>query len=141
MPGLKSDIPGSFPPIHRRAIVFDEGLIGCPDWKHFVLEPEAAGPVIQALRSLDNTEVAFFAVDPFTIVPDYEFDVPDADAAALELADPGEALVLALLTIHDEPPGVTANLLGPLVINVRTGRGKQLVLASSEYSVRHVVLG
>ena len=43
--------------------------------------------------------------------------------------------------VHENPPGVTANLLGPLVVNVRSGRGRQLVLASSEHAVRHPVVG
>jgi flagellar assembly factor FliW len=44
-----------------------------------------------------------------------------------------------VLTVRTDPVGVTANLLGPLVINDRTGHGRQLVLATSEYSARHVV--
>lgn len=125
----------------RRALLFDSGLIGCPDWQRFVLEPGAVGPAIHLLRCLDVDDVALYVTDPFTIVPDYEFEVGDADVAALELADPGDALVYVILTIHDEPVSVTANMLGPLVLNDRTGRGRQLVLASSDYSVRHPVLG
>ena len=123
----------------QRALVFEEGLIGCPDWRHFVLEPEAVGPAIHLLRSLDDPTVALYAVDPFTIVPEYEFEVGEADGAAIELTDPSDAMVLVLLTIRESPPSVTANLLGPLVVNVKTGRGRQLVLASSEYSLRHAV--
>lgn len=122
-----------------RALVFETGLIGCPTWRHFVLEPEAAGPAIHLLRCLDVEDVALYVVDPFTIAPDYEFEIADPDAEALDLSDPRDALVLTVLTIHDQPPSVTANLLGPLVVNVRTGRGRQLVLGTSDYSVRHPV--
>jgi flagellar assembly factor FliW len=123
----------------RRAIVFDEGLVGCPDWRRFELEPDVAGPAIHLLRCRDVEGVALYAADPFTIVPDYEFEIADPDADALELSDPRDALVLVVLTIHEEPPQVTANLMGPLVVNVVTGRGRQLVLGASEYSVRHPV--
>lgn len=122
-------------------VVFDEGLIGCPDWRRFVLEPNAVGPTIQLLRCLDAPDVALYVTDPFTIEPDYEFEVGDADASAIGLADPGDALVLVILTVHADPPAVTANLLGPLVINVKSGRGRQLVLSSSDYSIRHPVTG
>jgi flagellar assembly factor FliW len=44
------------------------------------------------------------------------------------------------LTVRTDPAGVTANLLGPLVINNRTGRGRQLVLSTSDYSARHPVV-
>jgi flagellar assembly factor FliW len=128
-------------PGQRRAIVFDEGLIGCPEWRHFVLEPDAVGPAIQLLRSLDEPEVALYVADPFTIQPEYEFEVGDADSSPLELTDPGDALVLVILTVRNEPASVTANLLGPLVVNVRTGRGRQLVLAESGYSAQHPIVG
>ena len=122
-----------------RPVTFEEGLIGCPGWRRFVLESETAGPAIHTLRCLDEPDVALYVCDPFTIVPDYEFEVGEGDATVLELKDPSEALVLVVLTVRTDPAGVTANLLGPLVINSRTGRGRQLVLASSEYSVQHAV--
>ena len=125
----------------RDALVFEDGLIGCPTWRRFLLEPDAAGPAIQLMRCLDVDGVALYVTDPFTIVPDYEFEIADADAEALGLSDPKDALVLVVLTVRSQPAGVTANLLGPLVVNVGTGRGRQLVLASSEYSVRYPVHG
>ena len=137
----RQDATTGVDPSQRRALVFDDGLIGCPDWRHFVLEPEAAGPAIQLLRSLDEPDVALYVADPFTILPDYEFEVGDADGSPLDLSDPGDALVLVILTVRNDPDSVTANLLGPLVINVRTGRGRQLVLAESGYSVRHPIVG
>jgi flagellar assembly factor FliW len=121
-----------------RELLFEEGLVGCPQWRRFTFEPDAVGPGIHSLRGLDD-DVALYVCDPFTIVPDYEFEVGDADAAALELRDPSDALVLVVLTVRTDPAGVTANLLGPLVINNRTGRGRQLVLSGSDYSARHAV--
>src|SRR5688572_1789245 len=121
-----------------RELFFEDGLIGCPQWRRFTFEPDAVGPAIHSLRSLDE-DVSLYVCDPFTIVPDYEFEVGDADAAALELKDPSDALVLVVLTVRTDPAGVTANLLGPLVVNTRTGRGRQLVLSTSDYSARHPV--
>ena len=138
-PGAPGHASVSASPLQRRALFFEDGLIGCPEWRRFVLEPEAVGPAIHLLRSLDAEDVSLYAVDPFTIVPDYEFEVGDADSAALELETPSDALVLVVLTIREEPTSVTANLLGPLVVNARTGRGRQLVLATSEYSTRHPI--
>ena len=137
----RQDAAPGVDPNQRRALLFDEGLIGCPDWRHFMLEPDAAGPAIQLLRSLDEPEVALYVADPFTILPEYEFEVGDADSNPLELSDPGDALVLVILTVHNDPASVTANLLGPLVVNVRTGRGRQLVLAESGYSAQHPIVG
>ena len=135
---VPSTLGGQIPP---RELVFDRGLIGCPAWRRFVLEPDAAGPTIMQLRCLDEEGVALYVADPFTILPEYEFEVGEEDSSALELTDPGDALVLVVLTVRDDPASVTANLLGPLVVNVRTGRGRQLVLAESGYTVRHPIVG
>jgi flagellar assembly factor FliW len=47
--------------------------------------------------------------------------------------------VLALLTVHrivDEPVNISANLLGPIVVNTETRQARQLVLDNSGYSTR-----
>ncbi len=122
-----------------RQLLFDRGLIGCPDWHEFTLVEHDAGPAIHIMRSPSDAGIAFLVTDPFTIIPDYAFEISDVDAEALALRDPSDVLVLVILTILNEAPTVTANMLGPLVVNVRTGRGQQLVLPNSGYSVRHPV--
>ena len=125
--------------LNVRQLLFDQGLIGCPDWHDITLEEQEAGPAIQVLRLNSDAGIAFFVTDPFPIMMDYAFEISDSDAKALELLDSSEALVLVILTIVNESPTVTANMLGPLVVNIRTGRGQQLVLTNSDYSVRHSV--
>jgi flagellar assembly factor FliW len=131
-------VEGSKEGIAVRELFFEDGLVGCPTWRRFELDADTVGPAIHELRGLDD-DVSLYVCDPFTIVPDYEFEVGDSDAAALELRDPSDALVLVVLTVRTDPAGVTANLLGPLVVNNRTGRGRQLVLSTSDYSARHPV--
>ncbi|MBI4795587.1 MAG: flagellar assembly protein FliW, partial [Deltaproteobacteria bacterium] len=49
--------------------------------------------------------------------------------------------LLVILTIPQGlPQDMTANLMGPLLINLANRRGKQLVLESSPYSHKHPVL-
>lgn len=128
-------------PVDPQPIVtFAEGLIGCPDWQHFSLSGEQPGDPIRVLQSLDEPTVSLLAIDPFAVVPDYEIELSDADEAALGLDDPSSALVLCILTVRQDASTVTANLLGPIVINRQTGLARQLVLAHSDYSIRHPVL-
>jgi flagellar assembly factor FliW len=55
--------------------------------------------------------------------------------------DPKDIKVLVILTI---PPGrprdLTANLMAPLVINLRTRLGHQVVVDKAGYSTKHPVL-
>jgi flagellar assembly factor FliW len=120
-------------------IAFPQGLIGCEKWRHFVLEANPPGDPILTLRCLDQPGIAFWVTDPFSIVSDYEVQISDAEGMSIGLKDLSDALVLCILTVRPPPMGVTANLLGPLVINVRERLGRQLVLSDSKYSVRHQV--
>lgn len=136
-------------------IYFPEGLIGCEEWQHFVLEVDPATAPVFVLRCLDEPAVSFLVTDPHLICPDYRFELGEADAAALEAASPADVAVLCILNVKLSPATedggqrtgagdagllITANLLGPLVIHKATGRARQVVLANSAYSAHHVVV-
>jgi hypothetical protein len=44
--------------------------------------------------------------------------------------------VLAILAVHGEPPAVTANLAGPLVVDVDSATARQLVLEDPEFPLQ-----
>ncbi|MGH2518868.1 MAG: flagellar assembly protein FliW, partial [Chloroflexota bacterium] len=58
------------------------------------------------------------------------------DAAALQACSAADLLVLAVVNLPEGEPA-TANLLSPLIINVRAGLGKQVLLAGSGYSIHY----
>lgn len=120
---------------------FPDGLPGFPGSHRYVLvdagDEEPA--VLWWLQSVDEPEVAFLCAAPWPFFPDYAPELPDTEAEDLELTDPADALVLVLLTVHrDDPagPSVTANLLGPVIVNRRTRVGRQVVLADSDWPLR-----
>ena len=80
--------------------------------------------------------VHFIVIEPGGLVPDYAPELFDADAAALELNDPSEAMLLNIVTLRQHSPlDATINLIGPVVVNRRTRVGRQLVIANySRYS-------
>ena len=74
---------------------------------------------------------------------DYELAIGAEDLAALELDTDrqpqlDQVLVLALLSLHDGF-SATANLMAPIVINLRTRRGLQAIRCDSLYSYQHVL--
>jgi len=56
----------------------------------------------------------------------------EATGPLVELDESADAAVLAILVIKHEPTLVTANLVGPIVINCRTNKACQLVLDNPE---------
>jgi len=128
-------LPGEVP----EEITFAAGLVGCGDWQRFrLVQTEDAAP-ISLLQCVDEPEIGFYVVDPYLIAEEYELEMPPAAAQAIGLRDWKEALVFCTLVVRQEPQSVTANLLGPLVVNRANGLGVQVVLSGSGYSSRHLV--
>ena len=86
--------------------------------------------------------VHFIVVEPAGLIPGYEPELFDEDAAGLELTDAAEAMVLNIVAMQNQRPlEATVNLVGPIVVNRRTRLGRQLVVANySRYSAHHLLV-
>lgn len=116
------------------SLEFPDGLPGFPDARHFVLEALEEGfEPFCTMRSDDMDGLRFVVVPPGAVFENYVIEVPEDDVDRLGLDGAGDALVLVIVTVSQPP---TANLLGPVVINRRTGRARQVVLVGSSYEVR-----
>jgi len=94
------------------------------------LNPESP---IKVLQFTDDPRRSFLVVDPAVFFPQYRIPVAAAEVGDLGLGDVAEAAVLVLLHLRSDPPTATANLLGPIVVNTKNFRAKQLVLTGSGY--------
>ncbi len=124
-------------PVEALELHFPDGLIGYPEWQHFTLEPLAEAPSLALLHCHDVEGLALIVGDPHLWLPDYAFDVSQGDLQALGADDPGVLVPLVILTMEAEPHSVTANMLGPLLINRETGRGRQVIQSQRPYTARH----
>lgn len=119
-----------------KTIFFPDGLVGCDDWKHFELQQPPEMAPIALLQSLDEPRLSFIVADPRLWYPHYAADLTEADAQKLALGDASAAQLLCILTVEAEPFQVTANLLGPLVINPATGQARQVIQSNRPYLAR-----
>ncbi|UDY37198.1 flagellar assembly protein FliW [Dermatobacter hominis] len=113
------------------------GLIGFPQLRRFALVAAEDTGVYSWLQSLDDPTVSFLAVVPAAVFPDYEPTIGDEDCIAIGLSDPADAQLLCLVTATDD--GVTANLLGPVLLDVRTRLGRQVVLTDTTFTTREPI--
>jgi flagellar assembly factor FliW len=113
------------------------GLLGFEQIKDYVLLANPAEEPFAWLKVQSNAALAFVVIDPFIVMPNYQPDIPDADAAFLGLKQPDDALLLNIVTVHG-PHRATVNLKGPIVINRLTHVGKQVIIANAnDYSVQY----
>jgi len=118
-------------------IRFPQGLVGFPDMtRYFMYADERVAPLAW-LHSLDDANLVFLVVDPFTFFPEYEVSVKLPAMLRRQMGDPQDLRVLAIVTINADFARSTVNLLGPLVINARTRNGWQVILEDEDLSTRH----
>ncbi|MCU1373105.1 MAG: Flagellar assembly factor FliW [Actinomycetia bacterium] len=105
------------------------GLPGFPDARRFMLvEWGEQGSPFSLLRSLDHDALEFLVAAPVVLFPDYAPEIDDTSADTLGLTTAEDALVLVIVTIGESAETATANLLAPVVVNIKTRMGAQIVL-------------
>lgn len=119
-----------------KILTFEDGLPGLEEDTRFAILSNEESQPISWLQSLDHPEIALPVIDPFLLCPDYAFDVSDEDIEKLELKDIHDAFVLSVLVIPKNVRDMTINLSAPVVINVRNGKGRQIILDDKKYKVR-----
>ena len=118
------------------------GLVGFPTInKVDVIYDEEELPFMW-LRSVAEADLSFIVIQPNGIVEDYSVQLMQGDVEELEIKRPEEVLILNIVIIKNEPEGrkILTNLVGPIIVNRRTGVGKQVIIQNYEdYSARHLL--
>ena len=124
-------------PVTRESVVLPKGLLGFEEIKNYALISNPGEEPFAWLSVEGNVSLAFVVIDPFIALPEYQPDIPQADVDFLNLKRPEDAVLFAIVTLHqDRTP--TVNLKGPVVVNRHTRIGKQVIIANANsYSVEH----
>jgi flagellar assembly factor FliW len=124
----------------RQIVTFNSGLIGLPQLKVFALVEDEESLPIRPLQCVSTPEFVFIVINPFTIYPNYDVEISDDDAAELGVTSPSDVLVLAIVTVPEDIRYVTANLLSPIVINMKNKRARQILLSDTDYPINYRIL-
>lgn len=133
---LRSELLGEFVVPRSELITFPAGLYGFSECRTFALVPTARDGLFW-LQSADHSALAFLLADPFVFFADYKVDLSPVELARVGTAEPSDILVLSIVTLGDRTEGTcTANLQGPLVLNMNARTGVQTVLEDEGWGVR-----
>ncbi len=133
---IASDLLGPLEVAQEENFRFPQGIFGFPDCSSFVLLG-AGRAGLYWLQSAEFSSLTFLVVDPFPLFPGYSVELSEGDTTDLEVEGPDEVSILAIVTLPgstDEMP--TANLQGPLALNMRTRTARQIVLEGSSFGTR-----
>ena len=115
---------------------FEGGLLGFEANKQFELISDEELTPFQWLKGIDANQ-SFLIVPPAFAVDNYSVEIPDDDAALLDIHSPEDAQVICIATYHPNET-VTINLKGPIIFNQQTGQARQIVpLNAAELSICH----
>lgn len=121
-------------------ITVPEGIIGFPDIKRYVIMNMGEDTPFKLFQAVDEPSVGFIIIDPVLFKPDYTVKVRKEDLYSLSAENINEIVTMVIVTIPEDPYKMTANLIGPLLINLRSKLAKQHVLTDDTYTTRHEII-
>lgn len=120
---------------------FPEGLIGFPHLTRFLLVSHSENSPFTWLQSIDEPALAFLATDPTNFILDFSLEILDAEAVNLGLTDETPTQVLTTVSIpKGDPESMSLNLAGPIILNLETKVGKQVVVDGEPAQLKRAVL-
>ncbi len=115
------------------------GLPGFSQARRFVVREHDRESAFGWLVSLDVPDLAFPVTDPQLFVPDYAPKIEPHHLRAVEQRE-GDAMKLLVIARVSEGT-VDLNLAAPLLIDLRSRRGLQVILEKGDYAARTRVIG
>lgn len=113
-------------------LMFPSGIVGFPAVQQFVVLDVAEDSSYQWFQAIKEPDLALVIIDVHYLDPEFQAQVSDEGLAELDITQRDPILILAVVTIPSgHPEQATANLRAPLVVNLRTRKGKQLILHES----------
>ncbi|NBI10027.1 flagellar assembly protein FliW [Colidextribacter sp. OB.20] len=119
---------------------FPEGLFGFEEEKRFFLLPfEGSGGSLLCFQSALTPELAFVAMNPFSLKPDYAPVLTPAELRTMGVERSEELCFYALCVVRSPVGDSTVNLRCPVAVNDRTGQAMQVILEDGGYHMHHLL--
>lgn len=119
----------------KQLVTFPEGLLGFEKYTKFALIDSEYEPFIW-LQSTEESNLAFLMIDPFLICSDYEADIDDSALRNIGVDSAENIIIMTLVTIPKDGSAITANFLGPVVINKKNRKCLQVILNDSRWTTK-----
>ena len=123
---------------------FPCGLPGFDSRKRFVAVRFVESDPLVYLQSLEDPDLCFITMPVLSVDPAYRLKVSGEDLQQLGLPAARQPRigedVLALTVVSIRKNGPTANLMAPVLVNLRTRKAVQAVTQEAGYSHQHVLL-
>jgi len=136
---IKTKPYGEIEVSERQKIYFPEGIIGFESIHNYFLIDSREGPFYW-LQAETDSNLAFLLVNPRLFMKDYKLIIDEKDAKSIGIQNEKDMIDFAIVTVPEDPSKISANLMGPIIINKKTRVAKQVISQNNEYTVKHYIL-
>jgi flagellar assembly factor FliW len=123
----------------KQRLFFPDGIIGFEDIKYYFMLDSREGPYYW-LQAEGYPELAFIIMNPRLFKDDYKLMVREEDLKSIDINSRDEMLDFVILTVPEDLTKISANLMGPIIINRKTRKAKQVISENDEYTVKHYII-
>ena len=122
----------------EQVLSFAEGIIGFPNEREFVLLPHNSSGFLAWLQSTSTPALALPVVSAHAFGERYPDVALEPAAAALGMGEVNDDMALMVVLSAPQGQPATVNLLAPILVNVATRKGAQLILDGSRFTTREL---
>ena len=93
-------------------------------------------------QCVDDPDLSFVIINPYLFKPDYSVDLKPRSLKEMSWEADGEEsleLYVVVNAFNGAPDKITANLIGPLLINTRRWEAVQMVIHNNSYSHKYPI--
>ena len=132
---------GEIDAAEEKIITMPAGMPGFSDRKRYVIFDREEAYPLYWYQSVDDPSLAFIIINPYLFKPDY---LVNMESVLKEMSWEGagkEALKVYVVVnaSNKTPEEITANLLGPIIINTQSNEAVQVVLYNSLYTHKYPI--
>jgi flagellar assembly factor FliW len=123
----------------KQRLHFPEGIIGFEGIDDYFMIDSKEGPFYW-LQSAQYPELAFLLINPRIFLDEYKLQVRGSDIQRLQIESDEDLLDFAIVTVPEDPEKISANLMGPVIINRKTKVGFQVISENDGHDVKVFIL-
>ena len=121
-------------------VTLKKGILGFENLKEYELLDIEDNDSLKEFNSTEEEGIGFVIVSPFEIINEYEIVLNQETIEKLEVKSPKDVVLFNIITLVQTFEESTVNMKAPIVINIKTNFGMQIILQDDKYSIRHPLL-
>jgi flagellar assembly factor FliW len=110
-------------------------ILGFEEYENYVMRNEFGETSPFRLLVCNSTSFSFVMVNPYRIFEDYTFELENDIMNSLKLAGDAVENIAVLCIVRPDKNVLFVNLRSPVVINIKEGLFRQIILQNESYGV------